>query len=198
MHGSIDARERSTSAPTWCATIEPMWQLTLSPAELVLRSVLVYVLFLAALRLSGKRELGQFTIFDLALVLLAANALQPAITGPDASLTAAAIIVVTLFVLNAIVAYVRKHSKVARRILDFAPTTIAENGKWIQAALEKEGLDPDDLEAALREHGLDSIKQVKIAVLEHDGSVSIVPKDGDMVQLQAHKRHYHHKGPAGQ
>jgi hypothetical protein len=67
-----------------------MWQLTLSPLELVLRSVLVYVLFLAALRLSGKRELGQFTIFDLALVLLAANALQPAITGPDASLTAAA------------------------------------------------------------------------------------------------------------
>jgi uncharacterized membrane protein YcaP (DUF421 family) len=175
-----------------------MWQLTLSPLELVLRSVLVYVLFLAALRLSGKRELGQFTIFDLALVLLAANALQPAITGPDASLTAAAIIVVTLFVLNAIVAYVRKHSKVARRILDFAPTTIAENGKWIEPALRKEGLDPDDLEAALREHGLDSIKQVKIAVLEHDGSVSIVPKDGDTVQLQAHRRHYHHKGPAGQ
>jgi uncharacterized membrane protein YcaP (DUF421 family) len=186
------------SGASSCATIGRMWQLTLSPFELVLRSVLVYVLFLAALRLSGKRELGQFTIFDLALVLLAANALQPAITGPDASLTAAAIIVVTLFVLNAIVAYVRKHSKLARQILDFAPTTIAENGKWIEPALAKEGLDPDDLEAALREHGLDSIKQVKIAVLEHDGSVSIVPKDGDMVQLQAHKRHYHHKGPAGQ
>jgi len=175
-----------------------MWQLTLSPLELVLRSVLVYVLFLAALRLSGKRELGQFTIFDLALVLLAANALQPAITGPDASLTAAAIIVVTLFVLNATVAYVRKHSKLARRILDFAPTTIAENGKWIQAALDKEGLDPDDLMAALREHGLDSIDQVKIAVLEHDGSVSIVPKDGGAVQLRSHQRRYHHKGPAGQ
>ena len=175
-----------------------MWQLTLSPLELVLRSVLVYVLFLVALRLSGKRELGQFTIFDLALVLLAANALQPAITGPDASLTAAAIIVVTLFMLNAIVAYARKRSKLARRILDFAPTTIAANGKWLQAALEKEGLDPEDLEAALREHGLDSISQVKIAVLEHDGSVSIVPKDGNAVQLQAHRRHYHHKGPAGQ
>ena len=175
-----------------------MWQLTLSPFELVLRSVLVYLLFLAALRLSGKRELGQFTIFDLALVLLAANALQPAITGPDASLTAAAIIVVTLFILNAIVAYVRKHSKLARQILDFAPTTIAENGKWIQAGLDKEGLDPDDLGAALREHGLDSIDQVKVAVLEHDGSVSIVPRDGDAVQLRSHQRRYHHKGPAGQ
>jgi uncharacterized membrane protein YcaP (DUF421 family) len=175
-----------------------MWQLTLSPLELVLRSVMVYVLFLAALRLSGKRELGQFTIFDLALVLLAANALQPAITGPDASLTAAAIIMATLFTLNAIVAYVRKHSAVARRILDFAPRTIAENGKWIEAALQKEGLDPDDLVAALREHGLDSISQVKIAVLEHDGSVSIVPKNGGSVQLRAHRRHYHHKGPAGQ
>jgi uncharacterized membrane protein YcaP (DUF421 family) len=175
-----------------------MWQLTLSPLELVLRSVLVYILFLAALRLSGKRELGQFTIFDLALVLLAANALQPAITGPDASLTAAAIIVATLFFLNAMVAYVRKHSKLARRILDFAPTTVAQNGKWIEAALDKESLDPDDLEAALREHGLDSVEQVKIAVLEHDGSVSIVPKDGDTVQLTAHRRRYRHKGPPSQ
>lgn len=181
-----------------CATIGRMWQLTLSPLELVLRSVFIYVLFLGALRVSGKRELGQFTIFDLALVLLAANALQPAITGPDASLTAAGIIVVTLFALNWVVAFARSHSKLARQILDFAPRTLAENGKWIQSALDKEGLDADDLAAALREHGLDSIDGVKLAVLEHDGSVSIVPKDGGAVQLRSHQRRYHHKGPAGQ
>jgi len=87
-----------------------MWQLTVPPLELVLRSILVYVLFLAALRLAGKRELGQFTIFDLALVLLAANALQPAITGPDASIPGALIIVVTLFVLNRLVAMARLKS----------------------------------------------------------------------------------------
>jgi uncharacterized membrane protein YcaP (DUF421 family) len=175
-----------------------MWSLTLSPLELVLRSVFIYVLFLGALRVSGKRELGQFTIFDLALVLLAANALQPAITGPDASLTAAGIIVVTLFALNWVVAWARNHSKLARQILDFAPRTIAENGKWIQSALDKEDLDPDDLMAALREHELDSIDQVKLAVLEHDGSISIIPKSGDAVRLRSHRRRYRHKGSASE
>src|SRR6266478_1140460 len=116
-----------------------MWQLTLSPLELVLRSAIVYALFLAALRLSGKRELGQFTIFDLALVLLASNALQPAITGPDSSIPAALIIIATLFLLNRVVAYGRSHSMTLRRILDYAPTTVAEDGKWIDAAIAREG-----------------------------------------------------------
>src|SRR6476660_3315035 len=98
-----------------------MWQLTLSPLELVLRRVIVYALFLAALRLSGKRELGMITIFYLGLVLLASNALQPAITGSDASIPGALIILATLFSLNHLTAYARKRWPVARRILDYAP-----------------------------------------------------------------------------
>ena len=175
-----------------------MWQLTVAPLDLVIRSVLVYALFLAALRLAGKRELGQFTIFDLALVLLAANALQPAITGPDASIPGALIIVVTLFVLNRIVAFARIRSAAVRRILDYTPTTIAKDGHWLDGAVEQEGLDVDDLAAALREHGLESIEQVRLAVLEHDGSVSIVPARGNQVQLRARQRRYHHKAPASQ
>jgi len=175
-----------------------MWQLTLSPLELVVRSVVVYVLFLAALRVAGKRELGQFTIFDLALVLLAANALQPAITGPDASLPAAAIIVATLFVVNRGVAMARTRSPRLRRILDPAPTTLAEDGRWNDAAIEREGLNQDDLEAALREHGLERIDDVRLAVLEHDGSISIVPRKGQQVHLRARQRRYRHKAPASQ
>jgi uncharacterized membrane protein YcaP (DUF421 family) len=172
-----------------------MWQLTVSPLDLVIRSVLVYVLFLAALRLAGKRELGQFTIFDLALVLLAANALQPAITGPDASLPGALIIVLTLFVLNRLVAFARLKSVRVRRLLDYSPTTIAKDGHWLEGAVDQEGLDVDDLSAALREHGLESIKQVRLAVLEHDGSVSIVPARGEQVRLRARQRRYHRRAP---
>lgn len=166
------------------------WRLTLSPLELVVRSLAVYVLFLVALRLSGKRELGQFTIFDLAAVLLAANALQPAITGPDASLPAAAIIVATLFLANHGVASARRRFRWVRRLLDVAPTTIARDGAWIEAALEHEDLDDDDLGAALREHGLESVEQVKLAVLEHDGSISVVPMAGREVRLRARARRY--------
>lgn len=175
-----------------------MFVLTLSPAELVFRSVVVYALFLGALRLSGKRELGQFTIFDLALVLLASNALQPAITGPDASLTAALIIVGTLFVLNRLVAFGRKRSTFLRRILDYSPTPVARNGKWIQAAIEKEDLDTDDLEAAIREYGLESVKDVKLATLEHDGSISVVPGGGAPVRMRARRHRYRNRAPSSQ
>ena len=172
-----------------------MWQLTLPWYEIVLRSVVVYALFLAALRLSGKRELGQFTIFDLALVLLAANALQPAITGPDASITAAAIIVVTLFALNHLVALGRRRSALLRRILEDSPTAIGRDGQWLERAAEREGLDTADLEAALREHGLESVDEVRLAVLEQDGSISIVPEKGGRVSLRSPRRRYRRRAP---
>jgi len=171
------------------------WRLTLSPLELVVRSVVVYVLFLVALRLSGKRELGQFTVFDLAAVLLGANALQPAITGPDASLPAAAIIVITLFGANYLVAAARRRVGWVRRLLDVAPTPIARDGAWIKPALEKEELDDDDLGAALREHGLETVEQVKLAVLEHDGSISVVPRSGTEVRLRARSHRYRSRTP---
>ena len=175
-----------------------MWQLTLPWYELVVRAAIVYTIFLAALRVSGKRELGQFTIFDLALVLLAANAMQPAITGPDASIPGAAIIVVTLFTLNRLVALGRARSPVLRRILDYSPARIAEDGRWLEAAVDREGLDMDDLEAALREHGLESITDVRLAVLEHDGSISVVPRRGSHVSLRSRQRRYHRRAPASQ
>lgn len=172
----------------------PPWHLAVSPVELVVRSLVVYALFLVALRVSGKRELGQFTIFDLASVLLAANALQPAITGPDASIPGAAIIVATLFIANRTVAAARRRAGWVRRLLDVPPTTIARDGGWIREALDREELDDDDLEAALREHGLETVEEVRLAVLEHDGSISIVPRDGPAVRLHRGRRRYRTRG----
>ncbi|HEX5241222.1 MAG TPA: YetF domain-containing protein [Candidatus Limnocylindrales bacterium] len=170
-----------------------MWQLAISPLELIARGVITYIVFLAALRLSGKRELGQFTIFDLALVLLAANALQPAITGPDASIPGGIIIIVTLFVLNRLVAIGRSRSRLLRRVLDYPATPIARDGHWIEASIEKEELSEEDLDSALREHGLDSIHDVKIAVLEHDGTISVVPTEGEHLSLRSRRRRYRHR-----
>jgi uncharacterized membrane protein YcaP (DUF421 family) len=167
-----------------------VWELEISPVELIVRSAVVYLIFLAALRISGKRELGQFTLFDLALVLLAANALQPAITGPDASLPGAVIIVATFFTLNRVVALARRRVPFVHRLLDFPATIIGRDGEWIPEALDKEGLDEEDLKAALREHGLATASEMKLAVLEHDGSLSIVPKDGSAVTLKARRRRY--------
>jgi uncharacterized membrane protein YcaP (DUF421 family) len=154
-----------------------MLTLGTSVPELVIRAAIIYVVFFAALRLFGKREIGQFTIFDLALVLLAANALQPAITGPDDSLLGGLIVIVTIFSLNRGVAALRVRSALVRRLLEFGPTVVGRDGAWLLPELVRQGLDLVDVEAALREHGLDEVGQMKLATLEADGSISIVATD---------------------
>ncbi|MHB8459930.1 MAG: DUF421 domain-containing protein [Candidatus Limnocylindrales bacterium] len=165
-----------------------MFTLAVSPLELVVRSILVYVVFFGGLRLFGKREIGQFTLFDLALVLLAANAVQPAITGPDASIPGGVIILITLFATNRIVAEARTRLPWVRRLLEFSPTVIGRDGAWLADVVEREGLDLTDCDAALREHGLDDVSDVKLATLEEDGSISIVPVEGKTVDAARRRR----------
>jgi uncharacterized membrane protein YcaP (DUF421 family) len=168
-----------------------MWTLGTPALELVARSAIVYVVFFGALRLFGKREIGQFTLFDLALVLLAANALQPAITGPDASIPGGLIVILTLFVLNRAVAILRVRSALVRRLLEFSPTVIGRDGAWLLSTLVRQGLDLVDVEAALREHGLDTVSQMKLATLEADGSISIVASDAaDTASAVRRRRRY--------
>jgi uncharacterized membrane protein YcaP (DUF421 family) len=168
-----------------------VWQLGVPPLEIVVRTTIIYLLFLLFLRLSGKRQLGQFTLFDIALVLLAANALQPAMTGADQSLTGGVLIVITIFSLNRLVAEARLRIPLVRRLLEFQPTAIGRDGRWLKDELEKQGLDLDDVGAALREHGLERADQMKLATLEEDGSISIVPADGeDNPSAQRRRRRY--------
>jgi uncharacterized membrane protein YcaP (DUF421 family) len=145
--------------------------------ELIVRSFLIYAVFFVGLRLFGKRELGQFTIFDLVLVLLVANALQPAITGPDNSLTGGVIIILTLLLLNRLIAVLRSYWPAFDHLIEPPPTVVVEDGKLLKKNLEKEGLSESDVEMALREHGVDKIQSAKLAVLENDGSISVVDKN---------------------
>jgi len=166
-----------------------MWTLGTPALELVVRAAVIYVVFFAALRIFGKREIGQFTLFDLALVLLAANALQPAMTGPDQSLAGGLIIVLTLFALNRGVALLRVRNRFIRRLLEFEPTVVGRDGAWLLPVLVRQGLDLVDVETALREHGLEDVKQIKLAMLEADGSISIVATDAtDTVKARRRRR----------
>jgi len=156
--------------------IGEIFQLGIPWWHLVLRAVIIYVVFFIGLRLFGKRELGQFTTFDLVLVLLIANALQPAITGPDNSVTGGAIIVAILLVFNRGVAMVRNRWPWFDALIEPPPTVVVQDGQISQPALEKEGLSETDVEMAIREHGVDKLSDVKQAVLENDGSISVVTK----------------------
>ena len=172
-----------------------MWTLGTPAIALIIRSIVIYAVFFTALRLFGKREIGQFTLFDLALVLLAANALQPAITGPDNSLPGGLIVVVTLFLVNRAVAFLRVRSPFVRRLLEFGPTVVGRDGAWLLPALVRQGLDLIDVEAALREHGLDSVDEMKLATLEADGSISIVATDAANGAVAVTRRRRRYRRP---
>jgi len=143
--------------------------------EIIARTALVYIALLLGLRMAGKREIGQMTIFDLVVLLLLANAVQNAMVGADSSLTGGLVAALTLLLLNWTVARLRLRIPWLRHWVDGSPTLLVLHGEVIERNLNREGIDVETLAAALREHGLGDIKEVEMAVLEIDGSISIIP-----------------------
>jgi uncharacterized membrane protein YcaP (DUF421 family) len=145
--------------------------------EIVLRTGVIYLLVLIGVRLSGKREVGQMTPFDLTLLLLLSNSVQNAMTGPDTSLAGGAIAAGTLLILNYLVAEVAGTNRRFRRLIEGQPTLLIHDGKTIESHMAKEHVSVDELQRALREHGINSIDQAALAVLEVDGSISCLKYD---------------------
>ena len=157
--------------------------------ELVLRSVAIYVALLVALRLFGKREVGQFTLYDLVLVLLVANAVQPAVTGPDNSLSGGIVIILTLVVVNFGVSRLDRNPRL-QWLFEAAPSVIVRDGKYLADQMRRQGVDEQEVETAMREHGVDDLRTVKLAILEPDGSISIVPKDAKVTRTKRRVRYH--------
>jgi uncharacterized membrane protein YcaP (DUF421 family) len=132
---------------------------------------------LIGVRLSGKREVGQMTPFDLTLLLLLSNSVQNAMTGPDTSLMGGAMAACTLLILNYLIAEVSGGNRRFRRFIQGQPTLLIHDGKTIESHMAKEHVSMDELHRALREHGLNSFDQVALAVLEVDGSISCLKYD---------------------
>jgi len=142
---------------------------------IVVRTAIVYLGIFAGLRLMGKRELGQMIVFDLVVILLIANAVQNAMVGPDVSLQGGLLAAAVLLMVNRGVAALRVHTPVGR-LIQGIPTVLVRKGQYMDPAKRREEVDRDDIMEALREHGLESVEQVELAVLETDGSISIVPR----------------------
>ena len=165
-----------------------MWELQLPAWELAIRAMVIYLAVLVVLRLFGKREVGQFTLIDLILIFLLANAVQPAMTGPDTSLTGGLVIIVTLIIVNRLVALGRAKVPFIARLVESPPTELARDGAWIPDALRREEVSVEDATMAIREHGLGDVSEVKLAVLEGDGTISVVPFDPAKVEQRRRRR----------
>ncbi len=128
---------------------------------------------LVTLRVFGKREVGQFTLYDLVFILLVANALQPAMTGTDTSVGGGLILIVALVLTNFAIGRLADVPQL-HRFLSPPPAVIVENGKYMLRTMRREGVDQEEVDMAAREHGVKDVKDVERAVLEEDGSISIV------------------------
>ena len=162
--------------------------------EIVLRTTAVYVFLLLILRLAGKRELGQLRVFDLVVILIISNAVQNAMIGPDTSLTGGLIAAAVLVLLDRGLDRSTLRARWLGSLLAGTPTLLVNDGRVIEAHMRREGVSDDELLMALREHGFASPDDVKLAVLEVDGTISVVPREAP---VQRTRRRVRGRKPAG-
>jgi uncharacterized membrane protein YcaP (DUF421 family) len=153
---------------------------------IALRTAAIYAVVLLGVRLSGKREVGQMTPFDLTLLLLISNAVQNAMTGPDTSLLGGVMAAGTLLVLNYFVADLSGVNRRFRKLIEGQPSLLIHDGQVMTTHMAKEHVSMDELERALREHGIASYHDVALAVLEVDGSISCLKYDEIKPEAQTH------------
>src|SRR6476661_4083502 len=157
--------------------------------EIFIRTVLVYGVVLLGVRLSGKREVGQMTPFDLVLLLLLSNSVQNAMTGPDTSVLGGVIAAATLLLLNYLIAELSGGNRRFRKFVQGQPSLLVHDGKIIAAHMAREHVSLDELHQSLREHGISGLPQVALAVLEVDGSISCLKYDEIQPTASTHLAH---------
>jgi len=143
----------------------------------VIRGAAVYLILLVIMRLSGRRTLAQMTPFDFILLLIIAETTQQALLGDDFSITNAVVLIITLIAIDIGLSYLKQWSPTAARLLEGVPTVLIRDGKVDQRALDRSRVDVDDILVSARQNqGLESVDDIKHAVLETDSGISVIPK----------------------
>lgn len=145
--------------------------------EAVIRGLTIYFALLVIIRLSGRRTLAQMTPFDLVIVLVISETTQQAMLAEDFSITNAILLILTLFATDIGLSYIKRWSPPVGRLIDGAPTILVTDGIYDEEALRGCRLGKDDvMEAARNQQGIETVKDVKFAILEVSGSISIIKK----------------------
>jgi uncharacterized membrane protein YcaP (DUF421 family) len=145
--------------------------------DLVIRGIAVYLFLLVIFRISGKRSLRNATTFDFVLLLIVAETTQQALVGDDASVTGAALLIVVLVGTDILLSLVKRWSPRMDRLLEGQPLVILRNGVPLRERMHVERVDEEDILSAARvTQGLERLEQIKRAVLERNGAISIVPR----------------------
>lgn len=154
-----------------------MFELSMPWWAFVLRACVVYFVLLAMIRLSGKRTMGQFTAFDMLLVVLLGNAVQNALLGSDNSVAGGLLLAATLIGLNGLVGLMSARSDRIEALVEGSPVLLAHDGRVYKDVLRRELVSGQDFEKAMREAGIEDVGDIRLAVLETNGHITVVRRD---------------------
>lgn len=144
----------------------------------ILRALSIYLFLLVIVRISGRRTLGEMTSFDFVLLLVIGEATQQALLGDDFSITNAYVIIATLIFTDILFSLWKQRSEKLTKLVEGVPTILVADGKPLDEVLRKSRVDASDvLEAARRLQGLERMEQIKYAVLETSGGITVIPKE---------------------
>ena len=146
----------------------------------ILRAAVVFAFMVVVLRISGRRTLGEMTNFDFVLVLIISESTQNAMIGDDYSMTNGFLVILTLVTLDIGLSLLKQRSRRVEKWIDGVPTILVEDGRPLKDRMDKARIDEEDiLESARELQGLERMEQIKYAVLERGGHISIIPKPAD-------------------
>ena len=146
--------------------------------DTVLRAAAVYIVVLLVLRLAGRRTVAEMTPFDLVLLLIIGDATQQALLGDDFSLTTAFLVVATLIVLDILLSLLKERFGSLAKLIDGVPMVIVENGQPLRERMRRARVSLDDVMLSAREsQGIERLEEIKFAVLEVSGGISVIPRE---------------------
>jgi uncharacterized membrane protein YcaP (DUF421 family) len=153
-----------------------MFTLAIPWWEFLVRGVVVYVFLIVLLRLTGKRQVGQLSPFDLVLLLVLSNAVQNSMNGGDNSLVGGLVSATVLVAVNYLVGFVTFKSKRMEALIEGRPMVLIHNGKLFEDVMARAQLTHHELDSALRQAGCDCVAQVHCAILENNGSITVTSR----------------------
>lgn len=156
---------------------------------IALKSIAVYVFIVAAIRLFGKKEFAQLSVVDLVFILLISNSVQNAMVGSDSSLPGGLAAAFALFLANYTLKKIEKYFPKVGHVIEGEPILLVYQGKIQASGLKKADLTEAQLAASIREHGIDDVLQVDLAMFEIDGNISVVSENYQKVSKRKRKGH---------
>ena len=146
--------------------------------EMILRAAAIYLILLVVFKIAGRRALLQMTSFDLILLLIISEATQQALLGSDFSVTGAMLTIITLVAIDMFFGVIKKYISGAESLLDGSPVILVVHGELQQEKLKKVDVSGDDILVSARQnHGIVDLKEIKYAILERNGHISIIPEE---------------------